>query len=121
MSQVIATLWGCIVQVAVFYWAFGNIENLCDQEQVNNFTCPNGRVFFNASVIWGLIGPKRIFSPGHLFASLNWFWLVGFLTPLAIYFGAKRFPKSNIRFLNAPVIFSGSKSRPNIACFSDWY
>lgn len=109
LAQVIATIWGCVVQVATFYWAFANVENICDKEQVNNFTCPNGRVFFNASVIWGLIGPKRIFSPGQLYSQLNWFWLAGFVLPVAIYAGARMFPRSNIRFLSAPIILGGSK------------
>lgn len=44
-----------IVQLAVFEWAFGGgISGLCDLHQPNHFTCPGGRVFYNASVIWGV-------------------------------------------------------------------
>lgn len=51
-SQTIATIWACIVQIAVLEWALGGgISDVCTQHQSNNFTCPNGRVFFNASVI----------------------------------------------------------------------
>lgn len=111
-AQVVATLWSCFVQIAVLEWALGSIKDICRSHQVNHFTCPNGRVFFNASIIWGVIGAQRIFSPGSMYSSLLWFWLVGALTPIAIYIAARLFPKSNIRFLSAPIIFGGTGSIP---------
>ena len=38
-AQLIASLWGCIVQVAVLYWAFGAIEDICLPTQSGRFTC----------------------------------------------------------------------------------
>ena len=111
-GQAAATIWSCFVQVAVLHWGITNISDVCTNDQVNNFTCPNGRVFFNASVIWGLIGPQRIFSPGALYSGLLFFWLVGVLTPIAIYIGARMFPKSSIRYLSAPIIFGGTGNLP---------
>ena len=111
-SQTIATIWSSIVQVAVMNWGLGTIKNVCSQHQVNHYTCPNGRVFFNASIIWGLIGPQRIFSPGQIYSSMLWFWLVGAILPVLIYFGARAFPKSPIRYLSAPVIFGGTGNLP---------
>ena len=110
--QVVATLWSCFVQIAVLEWALGTIKDICTPHQVNHFTCPGGRVFFNASVIWGVIGAQRIFSPGSMYSSLLWFWLVGALTPVVIYVAARMFPKSNIRLLSAPIIFGGTNMIP---------
>jgi OPT family oligopeptide transporter len=73
-AQGVASLWSCFVQVGVLYWAFGNIEGICELDQPSRFSCPNGRVFFNASIIWGLIGPQRMFSTGAIYSSLQWFW-----------------------------------------------
>lgn len=109
LAQVIATLWGCIVQLAVWFWVFGREEDICSRDQKNSFTCPNGRVFYTASVVWGLIGPQRIFSPGSIYSQMNWFWLIGAVLPVIVYFLARAFPKSNIRFLNMTVVFNGSK------------
>lgn len=89
-------------------WALGAINNVCDPEQANHYTCPNGRVFFNASIIWGVIGPSRMFSPGQIYSGLMWFWLAGAILPVVIYLGARYWPKSPIRFLSAPVIFGGA-------------
>jgi OPT family oligopeptide transporter len=89
-------------------WALGAIDNVCDPEQANHYSCPNGRVFFNASIIWGVIGPSRMFSPGQIYSGLMWFWLAGAILPVAIYLGARYWPKSPIRYLSAPVIFGGA-------------
>lgn len=59
-AQGIGTVWGSLVQVAVLDWAFGAIKNICATDQSARFSCPNGRVFFNASIIWGAIGRKYI-------------------------------------------------------------
>jgi OPT family oligopeptide transporter len=68
--------------------------------------------FTSASVIWGLIGPARIFSPGQLYSSLFLFFLLGAVTPLVIYLAARRRPKSFLRYLMAPVIFGGAGAIP---------
>jgi OPT family small oligopeptide transporter len=59
-GQFVASIWSCFVQVGVLLWAFGNIPDICTDDQKNHFTCPGGRVFFNASIIWGVIGPQRV-------------------------------------------------------------
>ncbi len=109
MGQVIASVWTCFVQVAVLNWALGGaISNVCAPENPSHFTCPNGRVFFNASIIWGVIGPQRMFNPGQIYGHMLWFFLAGALFPIAIYLGARMYPKSPIRYLSAPLIFGGT-------------
>ncbi|TGO84229.1 hypothetical protein BPOR_0532g00040 [Botrytis porri] len=111
-GQLIATVWSCFVQLGVLEWALGHIEGICTSDQKNNFTCPGPRVFFNASVIFGLIGPQRIFSSGAIYGSLQYFWLAGALLPFVIYFLARAFPKSKIRLFSAPIFFGGMSELP---------
>lgn len=111
-GQVIATIWSCLVQLAVMEWALGHIKDICKEGQANNFTCPNGRVFFNASVIFGLIGPGRIFSTGTLYGGLQYFWLAGAVTPFLVYAAARAFPRSKTRFFNTPIFFGGMGELP---------
>lgn len=62
-GQLIATLWSCVVQTAVFFWAFSGVfPDMCSSDQVSKFNCPGGRVFYNASVIWGLIGKSIVLN-----------------------------------------------------------
>lgn len=111
-SQVIASIWSAIIQVAVMNWALAKIPDVCSLEQANNYTCPGSRVFFTASIIWGAIGPARIFSGKALYSSLQWFWLVGAVTPIVTWLLARRWPKSLWRYVNTPVIFGGSGLLP---------
>ena len=104
----VAGLWSSLVQIAVMNWALGTIKGVCTLHQANRYTCPNGRVFFNASVIWGVIGPARMFSIGQMYSPLMFFWIAGALLPIAIYVGARVFPRSPIKYLSAPIILSGS-------------
>ncbi|KPA45369.1 opt family small oligopeptide transporter [Fusarium langsethiae] len=112
LSQVIATTFSCFIQIVVLNLSLNNIPDVCEQHQVDHFTCPGGRVFFAASIIWGLLGPARMFSPGQVYSGLFVFFVIGAITPVVIYFLAKRRPKSPVRFLMAPLIFGGAGAMP---------
>ncbi|KAL1845935.1 hypothetical protein VTK73DRAFT_391 [Phialemonium thermophilum] len=112
MCQVVATTFSCFIQIAVLNSALRNIDGVCTPTQPEHFTCPGGRVFFSASVIWGLIGPARMFSPGQVYSGLFIFFGVGALTPAVVYFAAKRWPRSPLRYVIAPIIFGGAGSIP---------
>ncbi len=72
----------------------------------------NQKSTLTASVIWGLIGPARIFSPGQVYSGLMTFFIVGAATPIAIYLATKRWPASPARHLMAPLIFGGAGAIP---------
>ncbi|EFW21593.1 hypothetical protein D8B26_001765 [Coccidioides posadasii str. Silveira] len=111
-AQVIATFWSCFVQLAVIIWGLGNIEGVCERDQPNRFICPGGRVFFASSVLWGLIGPARIFSGKAMYAGLQYFWVAGALAPIFFYILARMFPRSKVRFVNTPILFGGTLMLP---------
>lgn len=111
-TQTVATIWSCIVQIAVMNWALGAISDVCDHANTNHFTCPNGRVFFNASIIWGLLGPGRIFSSGQVYHGALYFFLIGAFMPIIFYLLARWKPKSFFRYMMAPVILGSTGSIP---------
>jgi OPT family small oligopeptide transporter len=67
--QIVATVVSCFVVLAVQSWMFSNIPDFCSPDQVNNFICPSTSTFASSSIIWGAIGPQRIFSRGGLYVS----------------------------------------------------
>lgn len=107
-SQLIASIWSAIVQIAVMNWALGSIAQVCTDDQPNSYTCPGGKVYFTASIVWGAIGPARMFSRGALYSGLQWFWLVGVVAPVVTWFLARRNPRSIFRYVNVPLFFGGS-------------
>ncbi|KZO90436.1 OPT oligopeptide transporter [Calocera viscosa TUFC12733] len=122
MAQVVAALVACFVVVGVQDWMFGNIEGMCQPGQTDNFTCPGIKVFGTASLIWGGIGPTRIFTNG-LYKPLLWFFLIGALLPIPFYYLAKRYPMSGFKYVNIPVFFTGTGLMPPATGinFSSWF
>lgn len=66
MAQVVATVISVFVVVLVQQWMFGNIPDLCSPEQKDHFICPSTSVFATAALMWGGIGPRRLFSVGQM-------------------------------------------------------
>ncbi|KZP16460.1 small oligopeptide transporter [Athelia psychrophila] len=111
-GQVFATLFAATAQLGVQAWMFTNIPDMCSTTQKDGFICPNTEVFGTASIIWGVIGPARVFSPGQLYYSLCFFFLVGAITPAIAYMISLKWPKSWIRYVNFPVIYAGTAFSP---------
>ena len=87
---------------------FSNIADICAPDQQDKFTCPSTQVFGTASIIWGVIGPARQFSQGQIYYGLVFFFLIGFLCPLIQYLISFKYPHGILRYINFPVIFSGT-------------
>ncbi|RXW20483.1 hypothetical protein EST38_g5346 [Candolleomyces aberdarensis] len=107
-AQVIAAAIAGTVQLGVQAWMFTNIPGMCTEDQKDGFICPATEVFGTASIIWGVIGPARQFSYGQVYYGLVFFFLIGFVTPIIGYVANRRWPNSWLRYVNFPVIFSGT-------------
>ncbi|KAI3456584.1 hypothetical protein Pfo_013247 [Paulownia fortunei] len=115
-AQLVGTLVAGTVNLGVAWWMLGSIENICDVEALHPespWTCPKFRVTFDASVIWGLIGPERLFGPGGMYRNLVWLFLVGAVLPVPVWILSKVFPdKKWIPLINIPVISFGFAGMP---------
>lgn len=90
----------------------GNIDDICTSDQADSFTCPNGRTVFSSSVIWGLIGPKRLYSVGKIYSGLLHFFWIGALMPIITWLLYKKTGKEIFRWINWPLIFVGTYNVP---------
>jgi OPT family small oligopeptide transporter len=111
-AQVVAAMIAGTTQLGVQAWMFTNIVGMCDSDQPDDFVCPNTTVFGTASIIWGVIGPARIFSKGSTYYGLLFFFLAGFLAPLGAWLVSLKWPNSWIRYVNFPVVFTGTGLLP---------
>lgn len=104
------------INLAVAWWLLNSIENICHDDLLpvdSPWTCPGDRVFFDASVIWGLVGPRRIFGSLGNYASMNWFFLGGALGPIMVWLLHKAFPKQSwIPLINLPVLLGATAMMP---------
>ncbi|GJN67455.1 small oligopeptide transporter, OPT family [Purpureocillium lilacinum] len=111
-AQAFAVFWLSIVQISSYNFIIGNFKDICTDDQPQGLTCPNAKTFYNASVIWGVIGPRKVFGPGAIYAWTNWFWLIGAAVPTAQYLLARRYPRSWLRYLVSPALFGAAGMMP---------
>uniref|UniRef100_A0A060T5C3 ARAD1C10934p n=1 Tax=Blastobotrys adeninivorans TaxID=409370 RepID=A0A060T5C3_BLAAD len=99
-AQLIAAFIQCFVVLGVANWQINNYEGICTPGQRQKFTCPNQTTYFSASVVWGVIGPKRVFD--HLYPVLKWTFLIGALLPVFFFLLERYTPERIIprRFWN---------------------
>ncbi|CAK7330373.1 unnamed protein product [Dovyalis caffra] len=116
LVQFIGTVLAGTINLAVAWWLLNSIENICQDDLLpanSPWTCPGDRVFFDASVIWGLVGPKRIFGTLGNYQAMNWFFLGGAVGPVIVWLLHKSFPKQSwIPLINLPVLLGATAMMP---------
>ncbi|KAB1221651.1 Oligopeptide transporter 1 [Morella rubra] len=66
-----------------------------------------------SSIIWGVVGPLRVFGRLGLYSKMNYFFLVGILAPLPVWVLSLLFPDQKwIRLVNMPIILGGAGAMP---------
>lgn len=70
-------------------------------------------VFYDASIIWGLVGPQRIFGNLGVYSEINYFFLVGAVLPFLVWIAHKCFPtRSWILKIHFPVLLGATAMMP---------
>ncbi|GFQ03068.1 oligopeptide transporter 5, partial [Phtheirospermum japonicum] len=115
-TQLVGTVVASTVYYFTSWWLLSSIEHICDQSLLPDgspWTCPGDTVFYNASIIWGVIGPLRMFASQGVYGAMNWWFLVGILAPVPVYLLTRAYPdKKWIRLINVPLILSATSSMP---------
>ncbi|XP_072958440.1 oligopeptide transporter 7-like [Typha angustifolia] len=116
MAQVVGTLVSAIVHLGTAWWLMDTIPDICDRAKMSPespWTCPSDHVFYDASVVWGLIGPRRIFGNLGTYSAINWFFLLGAIAPLLVWIAHRAFPGHQwIRLINIPIMISALGQMP---------
>lgn len=118
----------------------GHIQNLCSPTNTNRFICAGAKVYYNASLIWGTIGPQRMFQIGQVYNASVYFFLIGVRTAFAVqdtsnheltlrcqpvvtvlvYLLYRRYPNSWIRYINVPIFFNAAGNIPPSNTSKPW-
>ncbi|XP_027090171.1 oligopeptide transporter 4-like [Coffea arabica] len=114
--QFLGTIIAGTINIGVAWYLLTSIDNICQKDLLppdSPWTCPGNDVFYSASVIWGLIGPKRMFGPLGRYSALNWAFLAGALAPLLVWLVHKVFPSQKwIKLINFPVLLGATAMMP---------
>lgn len=115
-SMFVVQLVGTVIASSVYFgtawWLITTVENICDPSKLpagSPWTCPGDDVFYNASIIWGVVGPLRMFGSLGLYPKMNYFFLIGILAPIPIWVLSHVFPdKKWIKLINMPILIGGA-------------
>ncbi|GAA0146835.1 hypothetical protein LIER_36392 [Lithospermum erythrorhizon] len=126
MAQVVGTLLSAFVHLVTAWWLMETIPDICDRTLLppsSPWTCPNDHVFYDSSVVWGLIGPQRIFGDLGYYSGINWSFVVGAIASVLVWLAHKAFPNQHwIRQITLPVLFASVINIPPASAvnFNSW-
>lgn len=104
--QMLSVFISSFISLAVINFTMNNIDDYCTPNQHQKFTCPGAKTFYSASVLWGVIGPKRVFD--GLYPILKWCFLIGALLAPVCFLIKKYFGRNRIvRYFQPTLIIGG--------------
>ncbi|RKO88573.1 OPT oligopeptide transporter protein-domain-containing protein, partial [Blyttiomyces helicus] len=103
ICQMYSTIIGGIVNYAVLNLIIENVPDIWVKPNPA-WESPNPKIFYTASLIWGAVGPKRMFGSDSPYQPLLWGFLVGAVLPIPTYLLHRRFPNYGWNFVNWPII-----------------
>ncbi|KAF3987056.1 hypothetical protein FT663_04611 [Candidozyma haemuli var. vulneris] len=103
-AQMVSVLINSFLSVGVLNLAIDSVSGFCHPHQAQKFTCPNSTTVYSASVLWGVIGPKRVF--GGLYPILQWCFLIGFLVAFPCWALKKYYGRTVIGKYFHPIVLS---------------
>ncbi|XP_073107448.1 oligopeptide transporter 1-like [Elaeis guineensis] len=124
LVQIIGTALSTVANFGTGWWMFSSIPNICDLEKLpkgSPWTCPGERSSFAAGVIWGLVGPRRVFYPSGTYSKIFIFFIIGLVAPVPVWILSKMYPEKKwIQLITMPVIFSAGAMMPPVSAVNFW-
>ncbi|KAI0596921.1 OPT oligopeptide transporter protein-domain-containing protein [Biscogniauxia sp. FL1348] len=111
-AQMAGTLISTFVCTGVLNFQMNRIPGVCTLDAPNRFTCPGINTFFTASVLWGTVGPVKVFGRGGMYTWLLAGFPVGFVVPIVVYYANRRWGRTRpwMRQIHPVALFYGALS-----------
>ncbi|OCF37395.1 OPT family small oligopeptide transporter [Kwoniella heveanensis BCC8398] len=107
-----AQMWGCLisslVSLVVVNWQFKAIPDLCRVGQKDLMTCPYYTTFYSSALMFGVVGPQRMYGNHGLYRHTLWGFPAGTALVMMAWWARKRWPSSLTDSINVPVIICGT-------------
>ncbi|CAH6719717.1 oligopeptide transporter 2 [[Candida] jaroonii] len=105
--QMLSVFVASFISLGVINFLINNIDGYCTPAQAatQKFTCPGSKTFYNASILWGVIGPKKVFK--GIYPLLQYCFLIGALLPIPCILFKKYGPKRMTKYFQPTLIIGG--------------
>jgi len=114
MAQLVSAIFACVINLGTALWLIDTRPHICTQAGYP-FNCLSTNTFFSASVIWGAIGPQRVFGnkDNAIYAHVQWGFLVGAALPIIFWLLSKKFPNVQwLKYVHWPVLLAATGNMP---------
>ncbi|KAF9547798.1 hypothetical protein EC957_007744 [Mortierella hygrophila] len=114
MAQLVSTLIACTINLVTATWLVNTRPNVCTPEGAP-FTCRSTRTFYSASIIWGAVGPARVFGgkDDAWYATVQWGFIAGALLPVPFWLLSRKFPNVGwLKLVHWPVLLAATSNMP---------
>lgn len=106
-AQMVPTIVSTFVCVGILQYQI-HLPNICTPEAPFRLYCPAVNSYFTSAIMWGTVGPKKLWGVGGQYAVTLVAFPLGAAVVLAYWFVANRFPKNNVlRNFHPVVLFYG--------------
>ncbi|OAA70800.1 Tetrapeptide transporter, OPT1/isp4 [Akanthomyces lecanii RCEF 1005] len=112
-AQMVPTLATTFVAVGVLTYQI-TLKDVCTENAPFRFYCPNETTFFTAAVLWGTVGPKRLWGVGGQYAVTLLGFPLGVVVVLVFWGLGKKYPNNAVLRKTHPVVmlFGGIQWAP---------
>lgn len=105
-TQILSVLIASFIQLGIMNFQMnGGIKDYCSTTNKQKFSCPGVTTFYNASISWGVIGPKKMFN--GLYPILPYTFLIGFLLVFPCILFKWYAPKKLSKYFQPTVVMGG--------------
>src|SRR5437660_1045499 len=113
LTQILATIISGIINYVTADYLLDNVLNICTIKS-SQWKCPLTIAFYSASVIWGVIGPFRMFGLSSIYSPVLFAFLIGAILPILSWFLMKKYPEYKwIGYIHFPALLSGLSLLPS--------
>ncbi|CAF0971558.1 unnamed protein product [Didymodactylos carnosus] len=113
IAHLLGMLIGGFVNYTTSSYMLNTVENICTLENPL-WSCPKILTLYSTSVIWGILGPRKIFGKISPYSHLLWGFLLGLLLPILFWFIYKKiYPQRHwLKYIHVPVMLIGIGMMP---------
>ncbi|POV99197.1 hypothetical protein PSTT_13923 [Puccinia striiformis] len=101
-AQMVASLVACFVGVGVLSWQITNLSDFCEPNQVNRFYMSG-----LPDILYGISDLDESTLLVGSYSALTWFFLIGAIVPIPLWYMAKKRGGTFWKYINVPVFLVG--------------
>lgn len=104
LAQIVASFFASVVSLGIVNYQINGIPGICDTSVQTRWICSGTASAWTGAIVWGGIGPSRLFSDTSMYKLIPLGLLAGALWPIPWYLLRRQWPNSILRYAHPLVL-----------------